>query len=175
MTVRGAQAEILRHPAAPLLQDAVERGAEPVAVELVQHVEPSGGGAVERAAAQAERRFGLGAGEYLVGGDVPVPDHVAGPGQRQCPPLDVGDDGAGRAAGKGMLHHRESDQHDDQNQAAEQRRPDNVVGDKTEHRHRRSDHPDHQQQPGWNQHHRAIVVVRRKINHQRKAEDGDHE
>ena len=33
------------------------------------------------------------------------------------------------AAGEGVLHHREADQHDDQHEAAEQRRADDVVGD----------------------------------------------
>ena len=40
MAVGGAQAEILGEPAAPLLDHAVERGAEAVAVERMQHVEP---------------------------------------------------------------------------------------------------------------------------------------
>ena len=144
MAVGGAQAEILGDAPAPLFQHAVERGAETVAVELMQHVEPFGGRAVERAAAQAERGFGLRAGEHFVGGDVPVPDHVAGAGQRQRAALDVRHDAAGRAARKGVLHHREADQHDDQDEAAEQRGADNVVGDKAQHRHRRGDHPDHQ-------------------------------
>ena len=40
--------------------------------------------------------FGLRAGEDLVGGHVPVPDHVAGAGQRQRAALDVGDDAVRR-------------------------------------------------------------------------------
>ena len=32
------------------------------------------------------------------------------------------------AAREGVLHHREADQHHDQHEAAEQRRPDDVVG-----------------------------------------------
>ena len=73
--------------------------------------------------------LGLRAGEDLVGGDVPVPDHVAGAGERERAALDVGDDAVRDAAGEGVLHHREADQHDDQHQAAEQRRADDVVGD----------------------------------------------
>ena len=42
MPVGGAQAEILRHAAAPLFEHAVERGAEAVAVELMQDFEPLG-------------------------------------------------------------------------------------------------------------------------------------
>ena len=41
MAVGGAQPEILGQPAAPLLDHAVERGAEAVAVERMQHVEPA--------------------------------------------------------------------------------------------------------------------------------------
>ena len=61
--------------------------------------------------------------------DVPVPDHVAGAGQRQRAALDVGDDAVGDAAGEGVLHHREADQHDDEHEPAEQRRRDDVVGE----------------------------------------------
>ena len=175
VAVGGAHAEILRDAAAPLLEHAVERGAEAVAVELMQDVEPLGGRAVERSVLEPERGFGFGAGEDLVGGNVPVPDHVAGAGERQRAALDVGDDAAGHAAGKGVLHHREADQHDDEDEAAEQRRPDNVVGDKAQHRQRRADHPDDEQKPGRDQHHGAVVVVGREIDDEREAEHGDEE
>ena len=49
MAVGGAQAEILRDAAAPLLEHAVERGAEAVAVERMQDFEPLRRRAVERA------------------------------------------------------------------------------------------------------------------------------
>ena len=137
MAVRRAQAEILHQPAAALLEHAVERGAEAVAVERMQHVEPARRRAFERAALEAEQLLGLRAGEDLVGRDVPVPDHVAGAGQRQRAALDVGDDAVGDAAGEGVLHHREADQHHDQHEAAEQRRADDVVGDEAGHRQRR--------------------------------------
>ena len=84
MAVGGAQPEVLGQPAAPLLQHAVEHGAEAVAVERMQHVEPARGRAFERAALETEQRLGLRAGEDLVGGDVPVPDHVAGAGQARA-------------------------------------------------------------------------------------------
>ena len=129
MAVRRAQAEILHQPAAALLEHAVERGAEAVAVERVQHFEPARRRAFERAALEAEQLLGLRAGEDAVGRHVPVPDHVAGAGQRQRAALDVGDDAVGDAAGEGVLHHGEADQHDDQHEAAEQRRADDVVGD----------------------------------------------
>ena len=128
MAVRRAQAEILHQPAAALLEHAVERGAEAVAVERMQHVEPARRRAFERAALEAEQLLGLRAGVDAVGRHVPVPDHVARAGQRQRAALDVGDDVVGDAAGESVLHHREADQHDDQHQAAEQRRADDVVG-----------------------------------------------
>ena len=108
---------------------AVERGAEAVAVERMQHLEPVRGRAVQRSALEPEHRLGFRAGEDVVGGDVPVPDHVAGAGQRQRAALDVGDDALRHAAGEGVLHHGKADQHHDQHQAAEQRRADDVVGD----------------------------------------------
>ena len=122
---------------------------------------------------EAERGFGLGAGENLVGGDVPIPDHVAGAGERQRAALDVGDDALGDAAGEGVLHHRKADQHDDEDEAAEQRRADDIVGDEAQDGQRGADHPDDQQEPGRDQHHRAVVAVGGEIDHQDEAEHGD--
>ena len=174
MTVGRAQPEILHQPAAALVEHAVERGAETVLIERMQHLEPFRGRAFQRAALQAEQAFGLGAGEDLVGGDVPVPDQVARAGQRQRAALDVGDHaGGGAAAGEGVLHHRKSDQHHDQHEAAEQRRADDVVGDAAGHRHAGRDHPDHQQEPGRDQQHRAVEAVGREIDDQRKAGERD--
>ncbi len=174
MAVGRAQPEILHQPAAALVEHAVERGAEAVLVERVQHLEPFRRRAFQRAAFQPEQAFGLRAGEHLVGGDVPVPDQVAGAGQRQRAALDVGDDaGGGAAAGEGVLHDRKSDQHHDQHEAAEQRGADDVVGDGARHRHAGRDHPDHQQEPGRDQQHRAVEAVRREIDDQRKAGEGD--
>ncbi len=136
----------------------------------MQHLEPIGGRTVERTVLEPERRFGLRTGENLVRRNVPVPDHIAGAGQRQRAPLDVGNDVARRAAGEGVLHHRKADQHDDENEAAEQSRSDDIVGKKSEHRQRRAYHPDHKQQPGRDQHHRAVVIVRCEIDDERKAE-----
>ena len=173
MAVIGAQAEILRQPAAPLLHHAVERGAEAVAVERVQHFEPACRRAFQRAALEAEHVLGLGAGEHLVGGDVPVPDHVAGAGQRQRAAFDVGDDAVGDAAGKGVLHHREADQHHDQHQAAEQRRADDVVGDPAGDGDAGGEGPGHQQEPGRDQQHGAVIAVGGEIDHQAEPEHRD--
>ena len=63
VAVRRAQPEVLHQPAAALLEHAVERGAEAVAVVRVQHVEPARRRAFERAALEAEQLLGLGAGE----------------------------------------------------------------------------------------------------------------
>ena len=174
MAVRRAQPEILHQPAAALVQHAVERGAKPVLIERMQHFQPFRGRAFQRAAFQAEQGFGLGAGENLVGGDVPVPDQIAGAGQRQRAAFDIGDDAGGHAAaGEGVLHHRESDQHHDQHQAAEQRGADDVVGDAARHRHAGRDHPDHQQEPGRDQQHRAIEAMGGEIDDQRKTGERD--
>ena len=72
-----------------------------------------------------------------------------------------------------MLHHREADQHHDQHQAAEQRRADDVVGDRAADRHAGGDDPDHQQEPGRDQQHRAVEAVGRQIDDQPEAGEGD--
>ena len=77
MAVERAQAEFEEQPAAALIEHAVERGAEAVAVERMQQLEPVGRRAAERAALEAEQRLGLGRGEHAVVRNVPVPDHVA--------------------------------------------------------------------------------------------------
>src|SRR5205823_13855331 len=89
VTVRRTQAEILHQPATALLQHAVERGAETIAVERMQDVEPARSRSFERATLESERSLGFRTGKYLVGGNVPVPDHVAGTGERERPPLHV--------------------------------------------------------------------------------------
>jgi hypothetical protein len=159
MAVGRAQPEVLAQPAAPLLQHAVEHGAEAVAIQRVQHLQPAGRRAFERAALEPEQRLGLGAGEDLVGGHVPVPDHVAGAGERQRPALDIRDDAGGHAPGKGVLHHRKADQHHDQDEPAKERGADDVVGDDGRHRQRRRHDPYHQQEPGRDQQNGAIEAV----------------
>ena len=141
----------------------------------MQDFEPPRRRAIERSALEPEHGLGLRAGEDLVGGHVPVPDHVAGAGERERAALDVGDERLGDAAGKGVLHHREADQHHDEDEAAEQRRSDDVVGEKAEHRECGSDHPDHEQQPGRDQHHRAVEAVGGEIDHEPEAEHRDEE
>ncbi len=117
--------------------------------------------------------LGLRAGEHLVGGNVPIPDHVAGAGQRQRAALHIRDDAVGDAAGKRVLHDREADQHHDQHQAAEQRRADDVIGDDAGNRQSCGRGPHHQQQPGRDQQHRAVEAVGGQINHQREAKHRD--
>src|ERR671914_211623 len=67
VAVRRAQAEILHQPAAALVEHAVQRGAEAILVERVQHLQPFCGRTFQRAALQPEQAFGFRAGEYLVG------------------------------------------------------------------------------------------------------------
>src|SRR5262249_61812220 len=92
MPVGSAQAEILDEPAAALLQHVIERGAKAVAVMRMQHIEPARGRSFERAAPEAEQGLGLRAGEDLVDRNVPVPDHVARPADRQRSPPHLADD-----------------------------------------------------------------------------------
>ncbi len=173
MPVGRAQAEILHQPSAALIQHAVERGTETILIERMQHFEPLGGRAFQRAALEAEQALGFRARVHLVRRHVPVPDQIARAGQRQRATLDVGDDAAGDAAGESVLHHRKSDQHHDQHEAAEQRRADDVVGDIALHGGGGRGHPHHQQEPCRDQQHRAVEAVRGQINDQREAEDRD--
>ncbi len=105
----------------------------------------------------------------------PVPDHVAGTRQCESTSFDVGDDAVGDAAGEGMLHDGEADQHHDQHQAAEQRRSDDVVGDEAGDRKPCAECPDDKQQPGRNQQHGAVEAMGRQIDHQRQPEHGNAE
>ena len=73
-------------------------------------------------------------------------------------------------AGERVLHHREADQHDNQDEAAEQGRADDVVGEKAQYCQRGAKHPDDEKKPGRYQHHGAVKAVRRKINDKNKAE-----
>ena len=141
MPVGRAQTEVLGQPPAALLKNAVEHGAKPIAIKRVQHIQPTGRRAFERAALEPEQRLGLRAREHLVGRDIPVPNHVPGASQRERATLDVRDDATGDAAGEGVLHYRKPDQHHDQDQPTEQSRADNVVGDDGADRKRRRDHP----------------------------------
>ena len=175
VTVGTAQAEILDQPAAALIDHVVERGAEAVAVERMEYREPLRRRSVQGAALEAESVFGFRAGEHVVGGDVPVPDQVAGPGQRQRAALYIGDDAVGDAAGEGVLHHGEADQHDDQHQAAEQGRRHDVVGDPPRHREAGGDDPGDQQEPGRDQQHRAIEALGGEIDDEAESGDGDEQ
>src|SRR4029077_5708487 len=104
------QPEILHQAAAALVEYAVKGCAETVLVERMEYLEPFRGWAFQRAAFEAKQAFGLGAGEHLVGGNVPVPDQVARSGQRQRAALDIGDHaGGGAAAGERVLHDRKAD------------------------------------------------------------------
>ena len=169
MAVERAQAEFQEQPPAALVEHAVERRAEAVAVERMQHFQPVGGRAAERAALQPEHRLGLGRGEHPVVRHVPVPDHVARAGQRERAALDVRDDRNRSAAREGMLHDGEADQHHDQHEAAEQRRSDDVVGDDPGDGEIAREHPHDQQQPGRDQQHRAVEAVGREIDDEAEA------
>ncbi len=111
VAVLGAEAEVLRDPAAALLDGGVEQRLEPVAVAGMEEFEPVPCRPLEGAALEPEQVLRLGPGEDAVALHVPVPDDVAGAGQRQGAPLGVADRPlVDHAAGKGMLHHGEADQ-----------------------------------------------------------------
>ncbi len=95
VAVRRAQAEILHQAAAALVEHAVERGAETVLIERMQHFEPFRRRAVQRAALEPQHVLGFRAGEHLVGRDIPVPDQIAGARERKRAPLDIGDHAGG--------------------------------------------------------------------------------
>ena len=81
----------------------------------------------------------------------------------------------GDAAREGVLHHGEADQHDDQHEAAEQRRADDVVGDRARDREAGRDHPDHQQEPGRDQQHGAVEAVGGEEDDEGEAGDRDEQ
>ena len=141
----------------------------------MQHFEPARGRALERAALESQQRLGFRAGEDLVSRDVPVPDHVSCTSERERAALDIGDDAAGDAAGEGVLHYGEPDQHHDQDKAAEQCRTNYVVRDQPRDRKRRGNGPHRKQQPGGNQQDRAVKAVMGQIDHEPEAENRDSE
>ena len=172
--VIGPDAEFLRDAAAPVIDDGVERSAETVAVEDVDEVEPAARRAVERAALHPEKRIRVGADIDAVGGHVPVPDDVAGARQGQGLALGVGQEpGREGTAGEGVLHHREADQHDDEDEAARQRRLDEVVRQVARDGEPGGDDPEEQQRPGRDQHHRTVITVDGKEHDDKEADEGE--
>ncbi len=93
------------------------------------------------------------------------------PERREGPALGLvaltGREGAAR---EGVLHHRETDEHDDQHQPADQRRR-HEVGEKLPVTvKRRGRHPGDQQEPGRHQHDGAIVAMGREMQHEDEAD-----
>ena len=91
MPIPVAQAEIEMDAPAPLLQHRIEAGAVAVAIKGVEHVEPAGGRAIERAGAHAQGLLRLVADVDVVGHHIPVEDDVASAGEGEGLALDVGD------------------------------------------------------------------------------------
>ena len=78
------------------------------------------------------------------------------------------------AAGEGVLHHREADQHDDQHEAADQRRRHEVGGRAGPSTVKLAGgDPGDQEEPGRHQHHGAVVAVGREMHHEDEADAGD--
>ena len=117
------------------MQQSVERGYVTIAVERMQDVQPTRRRAFERPSRQAQPGLEVATDVNLVGADVPVENHVPAAGHSERAPFGVGSPGAqGSAAGKGALHDREADQHDDQHEPADQAGRGEIVGDMPERR-----------------------------------------
>ena len=130
VAVCAAQAEFLREPAAALLDHRIERGAVAIAVERMDAVR-----AKPRPVPRARRACRpsccstSGLTIDSVARHVPIEHDVAGARERQRPALRVADISAcaSAAAGEGVLHDREADQHHDQHEPADQRRRDEII------------------------------------------------
>jgi len=159
--VGAAQPDIMADTTRALLQHALERRREAVAIKRMENVEPARGRAFQSAALEAELRFDLAADVDLVGGHIPVEDRIAAAGHGERAPLTVGAARPGRArAGESAMHDGEANQHDDQHQAADQSWRGNVIGQLAERRRAGRRHPNDEQKPGRDQHHRAIRAAR---------------
>src|SRR5690606_12622542 len=102
---------------APLVDDGVEHGAEQLAFRRMDQAEPVARRSVERAALEAERLLDLPSRLDAVTRRIPVPDGMAGADQRQRLLLRLAEQPLRKsAAGRGMLHDREGDQHDDEDE-----------------------------------------------------------
>ena len=111
VSIGAAQAEVLRHPPAPVFQHDVQRGAERVAVVGMQHRQPVARRAAQAVGRQAELLGNVWPCHDAVAQHVPIPHSVAGAGHRQRLPLQVGEQALiERAAGEGMLDDGEADQ-----------------------------------------------------------------
>ena len=174
MAVIGAEPEFLGDAAAALVDHGIEGGAETIAIAGMEHAEPVAGAAFERTALEAERVLGLGAGENAVAGDVPVPDHVARADQGKRLALGVADQTFGDgAAGESVLHDGEAEQEHDEDEAAGQRRGDQIVGEQAGHRQPGAEHPGQQDDPGRDQHDGAVVALERQPEDEQEADDAD--
>ena len=160
---------------APLLDHRVQGGGIAVDVEGMDQAEPVRSRAFQGAALQAELALDLLAGEDPVTRYIPIEHHIAGARQRQSAALRVGDQGMGHPApAKGVLHHREADEHDDQDETADQGRLDEVAADLSGDGEARSHDPDEEEEPGRYEKDRAVVAVMNgEIDDQQQADAGD--
>jgi hypothetical protein len=89
---------------------------------------------------------------------------MAGADQRQRLALRIADQPLGeRPAGKGVLHDREGDQHDDQDEAAGERRLHDRMVDAAGNGEIGGGDPEDEHQPGRDQHDRPVVSPQRKV------------
>ena len=175
VAVRAAESQLVVDASGALVQEPVEREGIAVAVERMQHVEPARGRSLERAALEAELALERVAAADLVVDHVPVEDRLARSRHRQRPSLSVAAAVAAAAprAGESELHHGEADQHDDQHQAAHEAGGGEVVGEVAERRGAGGHHPDGEQVPGRDQHHRPVRAARREAEDQQQPDARD--
>ena len=84
MSVGSAQTKINGQAATALFEHGVEARRVAVAIKRVENIQPSGGGAFQRAAFKAQGLFGFGAHINIVGGYIPIKDNVASTRECEC-------------------------------------------------------------------------------------------
>ena len=172
MAVISAQPERLVDTSTPLFDDRIKDDAVTVAIARMQEFEPVPCRAFQRPAFQPEYGFHVIADFDPVARHIPVPDGVAGADQGKRLLLGVGNQALRqRAAGKRMLHDGEGCQHDNENEAAGQRRLHRGIVDLTGYGQPARADPEDQNQPGRDQHDRAVIIVQRQVEDDEQAEN----
>src|SRR5579883_1447535 len=146
-----AKPEILTDPAAPLLKQSVEAGAESIALRRVEDIKPSGGRPFERAWRKPQLGFELRAGIDPLGEDVELEYGVAAPGEGKRLAFNFGYAARERAARKGILHDGETDEHHNEHQPANEGGRHEIIGERAGDGESRANHPSEKQEPRGNE------------------------
>ena len=140
--IAGAKPEVLRNAATAMFDNDIERRAETVAIVMMQERQPDPRRAMQRIRIQPQQFADIGPRQNLVARHIPIPDQIAGAGDRHGLPFQVAEQALLQSApGEGVLHHRKADEQNDQHQAAAQRRLNNVIIKSTGDGHVSPDHP----------------------------------